>query len=166
MFFTRTQNYQTSLLKDDLKRRLAGEHVKIHDMDFEVYEKEGSLRIVPHAEQTNAIKTLPITKVELKEDGKQVKVVITSQMRKLDSGGPQLIILFCAFLFIASFILLYVGGERVITYTLLGTGASILTLFYIRLQMGYFDYVRKIRDYVRDRVKPQTPEGASSYAVG
>src|SRR5947207_2306849 len=110
MFFTTTHKYQCTTPQDDFKSRLVGNHVKIHDMDFEVFEKDQSLRIVPHAEQTNAIKTLPITKVDVKQDGNKTKVVITSKMRKLDSGGPLLIILFCSFLFIASFILLYVGG--------------------------------------------------------
>ena len=153
MFFKRTQNYQCALQTDDFKSRLVGNHVTIHDMDFEVFEKDHSLRIVPHAEQTNAIKTLPITKVDMKQEGGKTKVTVTSDMRKLDAGGPQLIILFCAFLFIASFILLYVGGEKQITYTLLGAGAVILTIFWVRLEIGYFDYVRKIQSYIKNRLE-------------
>jgi hypothetical protein len=152
MFFTRTQNYKCSLQTEDFKSRLIGNHVTIHQMDFEVYEKDQSLRIVPHAEQTNSLTTLPITKVDIKQDGCDMKITVTSKMRKLDSGGPQLVILFCAFLFIASFILLYVDGQPQITYTLLGAGAVILTTLWIRLEMGYFDYVRKIRHYVESRM--------------
>lgn len=153
MFFKRTQNYKCTLQTDDFKSRLVGNHVTIHDMDFEVFEKDQSLRIVPHAEQTNAIKTLPITKIDMTPEGDKTRVTITSNMRKLDAGGPQLIILFCAFLFIASFILLYVGGERQITYTLLGAGAVILTIFWVRLEIGYFDYVRKIQSYIKNKME-------------
>ena len=74
-------------------------------------------------------------------------------MRKIDSGGPQLVVIFCAFMFIASFILLYVGGERMITYTLLGIASTIFAVFLVRMQMGYFDYVRKIRAFVKSRLE-------------
>lgn len=150
MFFKRTQNYKCALCQDDLRSRLIGNHVTIHHMDFEVYEKDDSLRIVPHAEETKSLTTLPITKVDMKREGNETKIIVTSQMRKLDSGGPLLLLLFCAFLFIASFILLYVGGERQITYTLLGVGSIILAIFWIRLEMGYFDYIRKIQGYVKN----------------
>jgi hypothetical protein len=106
MFFTGTQRYQSPISKEDFKRRLNGNHVKIHDVDFEVMERNQSISIIPHAEQVTSIKTLPITHVDLKQDG---KVVVTTKMRKIDSGGPQLVLIFCAFMFIASLILMYVG---------------------------------------------------------
>ena len=152
MFFTRTQKYQASIPKEDLIHRLIGHHVKIHDMDFEVYEKNHSLRIIPHAEQTESIKTLPITRVEMNEEGNKMNVVVTSKMRKLDSGGPILIMFFCIFLILASVILMAVDGEPKMTYSLLGIGTTILIIFFIRMQMGYFDYVRKIRNYVKSQI--------------
>ena len=74
-------------------------------------------------------------------------------MRKIDSGGPQLIVIFSSFLIVAAIILLFVGGERQITYTLLGIGTLIFTIFFIRMQMGYFDYVRKIRNYIKNSLE-------------
>jgi hypothetical protein len=121
-------------------------------MDFEVVEKEQSLRIIPHAEQEEGIKTLPITKVEMKEDGTKMDVVVTSKMRKLDLGGPLLIIIFSSFLIAASLIMMLVGGEVKITFTLLGLGAGILVLFFVRMQMGYYDYIRKIRNYIESQM--------------
>ena len=153
MFFTRTKRYQSCIPTEAAKSRLIGNHVKIHDLDFEVLEKDHSLSIIPHAEQVNAIRTLPITHVDLREDGNKTKVVITSKMRKIDSGGPQLIVIFSSFLIVAAIILLFVGGERQITYTLLGIGTLIFTIFFIRMQMGYFDYVRKIRNYIKNSLE-------------
>ena len=118
-------------------------------MDFEVFEENHSLHIIPQTEQVYALKTLPVTHVELKEDGNKTKVVVTTSMRKLDSGGPMLVLCFCAFLVLASFGLLYVGKDPVIMYSLNGMALLIFTLFFIRMQLGYFDYVRKIRDYVK-----------------
>lgn len=151
MFFTRTTRYHFPVSKSELKSRLIGKHVKIHNLDFEIFEDGASLTIAPHAEQINTIKTLPVTSVELREEGNGTKAIITSRMRKLDSGGPQLIVIFCSFMFIASFIMLFVGKEPLITYTLLSIGTFILAIFSLRMQTGYFDYVRKVRSYVKDR---------------
>jgi len=139
--------------KEDLKRRLIGDRVQIHHLDFEIFENEQVIRIIPHDEQIgNAIKTLPITDVDLKEEGNATKVTITSRMRKIDSGGPFLIVIFCSFMLIASGILLYVDPkETTIPYVLSGIAIAILSLFTIRMQTGYFDYVRKIRNYVRGK---------------
>jgi len=155
MIFTTTQRYHSSLPEEDFINRMTGKHVNIHNLDFEVLKKDHSLSIIPHAEEEQAIKTLPITHVDVKKNGNETNVVITSKMRRIDSGGPILILLFCAFLFIASFALLYVGRERQITYTLLGIGLAIFITFYVRLQMGYFDYVRKIRMYVKSKLELQ-----------
>ncbi len=152
MFFTRTHNFHFSVPKDDLKNRLIGEHVQIHNLDFEILDKgERKLSIVPHAEQVDAIKTLPITNVDLQEDGDHTRVVVTSRIRAIDSGGPMLIMIICSMLIGASAVLMFVGGEPVITYAALGIGVGILAIFMVRMQMGYFDYVRKVRAYVKSK---------------
>ena len=152
MFFTRTHSYKFSVSREDLKDRLIGKHVKIHNLDFEVLEKDHSISIIPHAEQVDAIKTLPITQVDLKEEGGKTKVIITSRMRKLDLGGPMLIVIFCGFLFGASVVLFFAAPHELqITYTLLGIGLFTFLTFTIRMQLGYFDYVRKVRAYVKSR---------------
>ncbi len=153
MFFTRTQKYQSQVPTEDFKSRLIGDHVKIHNMDFEVYERGQSLKIVPHAEQVEDLKTLPITDVQIRRDGKNTEVVITSKIRKLDYGGPQLIMLFCAFLLIASIALMMVGRERMEIYTLLSICTIVFGIFWVRMEMGYFDYVRKIRNYIKSRTE-------------
>jgi len=158
MFFTRTHNFNFPGSKEELKNRLMGKHVKIHNLDFEVLEEDNKLSIIPHAEQVEAIKTLPVTTVDIKDDGSKTKVVITSRLRPFDSGGPMLVMIFCIFMFAASIVLLYVGNEPLITYTLLGISLFIFTTFWIRMQMGYFDYVRKIRAYVKSKGNPVTSE--------
>ena len=148
MFFTRTHKYYLSIPKEEFKNRLIGKHVKIHDLDFEVVEDDYTLTIIPHTEQVSAIKTLPITFVDIKEEGSKTRVVITSEMRKVDAGGPQLIMVFCTFLFIASIALFFTASDIKITWTFAGISILIFTVFYVRMQMGYFDYVRKVKAYV------------------
>jgi hypothetical protein len=108
---------------------------------------------VPHDEQVNAIKTLPITQVDLRDEGGKTKVVVKSEMRKGDIGGSQLVIIFCLFLFIASALLFYVGGEFILSCAMLGVGLVVFTLFCVRMQTGYFDYVRKIHSYIRSKAQ-------------
>ncbi|MFI4962764.1 MAG: hypothetical protein ACHP6H_02790 [Legionellales bacterium] len=160
MLFTRTHIYRFPVPKEYFKNHLVGQHVKIHDLDFEIVEKVPSLSIIPHAEQELAIKTLPITYIDLKEDEGKTKVVITFKMRKLDSGGPMLILTFCTFMLIAAVVLFMIRSvERPLPYTLAGIGIGILILFSIRMQTGYFDYIRKIRAYVKSRGDAITSEG-------
>ena len=160
MLFTRTHRYSFPVSVENLKNSLIGKHVKIHDLDFEVTEKDTSLRIIPHAEQEYAIKTLPMTRIDLKEEGGKTKVLITFKMRKLDSGGPMLILTFCTFMLIAAAILFKLAGEeeRTISFILGGISIGILILFSIRMQTGYFDYIRKIRAYVKNRGDATTAE--------
>lgn len=136
---------------EDIKSRLIGKHVSVHNMDFEVFEKDRMLRIIPHAEQENNIKTLPITHVELEGNGGKTKIVISSKMRKIDSGGPLLIIIFCSFLLIAAILMMLFGGKEYVhyTYIFLGISLFIFIVFWMRMESGYFDYVRKIRDYIK-----------------
>lgn len=150
MIFSRTYRYQSNMRPDDIKGRLVGKHVKVHNMDFEVFENDRVIRIIPHAEQDNEIKTLPITHVEFNGKGDKTQIVINSKMRKIDSGGPLLIVVFCFFLFVAAAVTLISGAEYMnYTYTFAGIGLAIFLIFWLRMERGYFDYVRKIRDYIK-----------------
>lgn len=150
MIFTRTYRYHSKMNPEDIKNRLIGKHVKVHNLDFEVYEKDRVIRVIPHAEQEREIKTLPITHVELNGSGDKTQITISSKMRKIDSGGPMLIVVFCLFLLIAASVSYFVGRDMV-TYSYLfgGIGVGIFLVFWMRMERGYFDYVRKIRDYVK-----------------
>ncbi|MBA3829227.1 MAG: hypothetical protein H0X33_09850 [Taibaiella sp.] len=136
---------------DDIKNRLLGNHVKIHNLDFEVMENDQMLRIIPHAEQVTNIKTLPITSVKLDGDGNNTQVVISSKMREIDSGGPILIVVFCSCMLIGA-ALFYIFGSKEFTtimYTLLTISVLLFSVFWMRMQAGYFDYVRKIRAFIK-----------------
>ncbi len=152
MLFTKTQRFFSSIPKEDVIRQLSGNHVRIHNLDFEVSAKGNSLRVIPHAEQINDITTLPITYIKVKADGNKTGVTIVSKMRRLDIGGPLLLLVFCAFLFTASLWLMYDGVQPEITFTLMGISIVTYGCLYARLYTGYFDYVRKIRDYVGKRL--------------
>ena len=110
------------------------------------------LKIIPHAEQDTGIKTLPITHVEFKGKGGKTQVVVSTKMRKIDSGGPMLIMAFVCIMVAAALALLVIDKQgKFNTYiiTLGGIGLAIFAVFWTRMERGYFDYVRKIRDFVK-----------------
>lgn len=153
MIFSRTYKYQSAMPIEDIKTRLLGKHVKVHNLDFEVYEKDRLIRVLPHAEQETSIKTLPITHVQLNGNGGKTQVVINAKMRKIDSGGPMLIVIFCAFLLIGASLFYILGQEEYLNFSLIfgGIALAIFAIFWIRMEAGYFDYVRKIRDYIKNQ---------------
>lgn len=152
MLFTRTYRYRVQKPIEDVRKQLLGQRVRIHHLDFEVCEKDRMIKIIPHAEHVEGLRTLPITHVEFEGKGNQhTKVKITAKMRRIDKGGPLLIVIFCLFLLIAALIMGVVGKEGFLPYVLVMGGLALIVfvVFWIRMESGYFDYVRKIRDFVR-----------------
>ncbi len=132
-----------------LKYRLVGNHITIHRHDFEVLEDEQLLSIIPVVEEDSRRSTLPITQVELKEEGNKTEMVITSRMKAIEAGAQMLMMLFCGFFLVASLVLMYVGNDPKVTLSFTAISLLIFVFFLIRLQLGYFDYVRRIRAYVK-----------------
>nr|HQE11342.1 hypothetical protein [Flavipsychrobacter sp.] len=82
MIFKRTYRYQSSMPLQEIKNKLIGKHIETHHLDFEISEKNGMLRIIPHAEHEAGVKTLPITHVDLKNKGQATSLKISSKMRR------------------------------------------------------------------------------------
>lgn len=150
MIFKRTYSYLSSMPIEEIKNKLVGKHIEAHHLDFEVSEKNGMLRIIPHAEHEAGVKTLPITHVDFSGKGGKTGVKISSKMRRIDLGGPYLICIFCFFLLLAGALFYFFGtAEKFYAYVLGGAGAVIFLIFWFKMEAGYFDYVRKIRDYIK-----------------
>jgi hypothetical protein len=154
MLFSRHYRYTTPMPVEEIKKRLVGQHVKIHNMDFEIYDKDRMVKIIPHAEQETNIKTLPITHIEFKGKGEKTDVHISSKMRKIDKGGPLILLIFCFFLLAAALIMLLSiqeDGFEIYAYPMIAVSLLVFIIFWIRLESGYFDYIRKIRAYVKEK---------------
>ena len=151
MFFTRTHSCPTKYTREELKKRLIGDHIKIHNLDFEAVEDDRAISIFPHTEQVSEIKTLPITSVEFQETDGSMKVVMTSSIRPLDQGGPILMLILCGLLIVVGTVLFFAfheNPERIAAYVVFGISVFAFALFWARMQSGYFDYVRKVRAHV------------------
>lgn len=139
---------------EELKKHLLGQHLQIHDLDFEIIERNGFIKIIPHAEIENHIYTLPITRLQLiaTENGTMIKAL--SKPRRIDVGGPLMLIIFVAFSLVAAILLYFYGGEDYhnTSYILIGIGFAVLLFLTLRLQQGYYDYIRKINRWVKSHV--------------
>lgn len=140
---------------DAILQKLLGRHTTVHGLDFEVVNTDNGLRIVPHAEEVEEVRTLPVTRVNFKprKDNK-TDVVLFAHMRRIDQGGPLLVVIFALFMIIAGVIGYIRGQEEYSLYTLplIGIGLLVLIIMWIRLETGYFDYVRKVRNFVKAQI--------------
>ncbi len=156
MIFQRTYRYNTPLSIEDIRQRLLGKHIQVHHLDFEIIEKEQMMKIIPHAEEANGIKTLPITHVEMQGLGTSgTKITVTSKPRKIDVGGPYLIVIFCLFCVLGASVFYFMNPSESYwpSLSMIGIGLFIFIIFWLRMEAGYFDYTRKIRDFVKQHVK-------------
>lgn len=147
--FTRTHQYKFPIPKEHLKYRLVGNHLTIHSHEFSVLEDEQILSIMPNVEELNDSK-FPITQLELKEEGNSTEMIITSKMPINEAGGQMVALTFCVLFFIASLVSLYFAQDPLLTITLSAISLAVFLFLFIRLQIGYFDYVRKIQGNLKE----------------
>jgi hypothetical protein len=155
MIFRRSYTINTSLSKDEIRDKLIGQHVKVHGLDFEVMDKGGIMKVIPHTELAEEkVYTLPITHLLIKESGGKTKIKMKSKPRRIDIGGPTIALFFILFMMIAGVAMLY-SGETDYTkaaYGMIGIGLVLLLVFALRMGSGYFDYIKKIKSWVKSQV--------------
>jgi hypothetical protein len=157
MLFRRQATFRSKQSPDNLRTKIKGEHLKIHDLDFEIMEKEGILKIIPHTEYAEEkIYTLPITHVTFEDDGSGgSKVRMKSKPRRIDIGGPNLVMVFSLFIFLAGlglYVFMQDEGYDVASKILMGIGGLILIFFWYRMSVGYFDYIRKQKKWLKSHI--------------
>lgn len=156
MIFNRTYQWNSPLSVADIKQRLLGKHIQVHHLDFEITEKESKLKIIPHAEEESGLKTLPITHLDFHNSGGTgTKIIVSSKPRKIDSGGPYLIVIFCIFCVLgaAGFYLINPNESYLPSLAMASIGLLVFIIFWYRMESGYFDYVRKIKSFVKQQSK-------------
>lgn len=155
MIFNRTLKIKTRMTSDAIREKLLGKKVNIHSLDFEVYDRGNMLKIIPHAENATGLKTLPITHITLADkDAQDVTITVKTKPRRIDIGGPYMIVIFSAFLFlIASGFYILQPKNVSIPIALGGLAVLIVSVFAFKMQTGYYDYVRKIQTFVKNSVQ-------------
>lgn len=149
MIFNRTYKCKTNLSKDAIVDKLKGKTFQVHDLNFEVMEKGDMMKIIPHAENSKGLKTLPITHLKI-DSGTHSTITIKSKPRRIDAGGPYVLMLFCLFLFVIGLGFMILDPDSFqISIVMTAVSVLIFGIFWFRMQMGYFDYIRKIKAYVK-----------------
>lgn len=154
MLFKRTYRLSSKRSPEELKQELVGDKVDIHGLFFEVFDKENILKIIPRAEEDDKTRILPITHVDLKGDGGGTKIKVTSKPRRIDIGGPYMLMIFCVFIIIVGAFLYLSKGESMMwtAVGMVGFGLLVFSIFMLRMQSGYFDYVRKLRSFIKTKI--------------
>ncbi len=154
MLFKRACRLTSSKNREEIKNNLVGEKVDIHGLFFEIVDKENMLKIIPHAEDDEKSRILPITHLEMSGSGSGTQIKLTSKPRKIDIGGPYMLLIFCAFIVVVGLFLYLTKGESMMltAISMIGVGILVFALFMLRMQSGYFDYVRKIRRFVQSKI--------------
>lgn len=154
MIFRRYYTMQSKQNAESLKASLLGKHLKIHQTDFEIFDLNGVVKIIPHAESDEAVHTLPITELKLIPNASTTTIKMKSKPRRIDIGGIYLLMVFILFLIIAS-IIIYISlneSYHKVSYILFGSGAVIFILVWLRMEQGYFDYIRKTKKWVAEHI--------------
>lgn len=151
MIFNRSYSFKSSKSSAELKEKLKGEHLKVHEIDFEIFEKEGMLKVIPHAEKLDdKVLTLPITRLVFKDTGSGCEIKMKSKARRIDVGGPSLALFFLFFIFLVGLLLyIFQRGEYFKTAIIaMSLSAFGFIIFWYRLEIGYLDYIRKIKKWI------------------
>lgn len=152
MLFSRKYKVRSNSRLTDVKHRLLGKHTTVHSFDFEIYEDEDLLHIVPnreHRDDDGSI--LPVMHLKLNEANQQTDIQVVAEMRAQDAGGPYLVLVFTLLLLLgsAAFYLIDAKEFEIFYLTTLGLGVLIFSIFWIKMEMGYFSHVRKLKQYLQ-----------------
>ncbi len=153
MIFNRNYNFSSSKKISTIKQNLLGKHLQLHSLDFEILEKEGNLKIIPHAENTERMLTLPIANIFFKEKNSKTYVNIETHPRRIDVGGPYILMAMCFAIFMAGFLMSLYGGvdQSSTSKIMMAIGLAVFAIFWVRMELGYFDYVRKIKNWIKQQ---------------
>lgn len=154
MIFNRTLKVKTRMSAEAIREKLLGRKINIHSLDFEVFDRGDMLKIIPHAENATGLKTLPITHIIYGNNGAQdVILTIKTKPRRIDAGGPYMVVIFGIFMIVvATGFYLFQPKNFLISAVIGGAALVFLTVFAIRMQTGYYDYVRKLQKFIKNAV--------------
>ncbi|MBP6456725.1 MAG: hypothetical protein KA275_08355 [Chitinophagaceae bacterium] len=151
MFFNYSKTFNTRHKINEIKSNILGAHFSVHDLDFEIGEKDGIVKVIPHTENAeDRIYTLPITHLHFIETSNGTSIKMKCKPRRIDIGGITLLLLFSIILILVGFALLNISkpGNETLFYIIFFGGVLLYFFFWWRLHIGYFDYIKKIKAWV------------------
>ena len=154
MLFNTTSRLSSKMNTGQVKEALVGKHVQIKELDFEFKESEGIIKVIPHTENDERSRLVPITHITTENNGNGTHIQIRAKPRRIDLGG--------LYLAIGSIILLgLIGVYLRLTYPeqspLVAIGILVLALlafviFRMRLQSGDYGYIGNIKSFIKKQL--------------
>ncbi|MBU3677747.1 MAG: hypothetical protein FGM54_11295 [Chitinophagaceae bacterium] len=149
MLFTRQYQFNCGKNPSSLRQCFLGKHVQIHQLDFEVFDEGDHLKVIPHTENSDQIYTLPITKLFISPNSEGTQVRMKFSPRQIDIGGPYLLLIFIGFAIISALLLLWFQTNIQTAYIIVAAAVLVFGMLWYRMEKGYFDYIRKIKNWVK-----------------
>lgn len=150
MFFNTSTRISSKLNPGQVKEALVGKHIQIKELDFEFKESEGIIKVIPHTENDERSRLVPITHVNLSNNSSGSNIQVDSKPRRIDLGGLYLasgaIIALCL---IAVYLRITYPEQSIWVPVGVGVAAVLaFIIFRIRLRSSYFGYIKDIRKFI------------------
>lgn len=150
MLFARSYRLTSNASVDAIRKAILGDMFRVHNLDFEVYESDNCIKIIPHTENERDIKTLPITHIDLEGSGNETRLRVSYKIRKIDQGGPYLLMIFCLFMLLGA-VAFYINNEQTLAILFMAIFLVFFGGFWAKMQSGYFDYAVQIKKYLKEK---------------
>lgn len=151
MLFNSSSRISCKQNPEQVRAALVGKHLSIKELDFEFKESDGMLKVIPHTENDDKARIVPITHVEPSADGSGSRILVSSKPRKIDLGALYMVTGFIIVIAIIAVYLKVTYPEQTLKAPILVAAASLLLfiIFRIRLQSSYYGYIYSIRAFIK-----------------
>ncbi|MEZ5047748.1 MAG: hypothetical protein R2831_12240 [Chitinophagaceae bacterium] len=153
MIFRRYYNLKSKKSAKEVTAKLLGNTFNVHNLSFEITQRDNNIKVIPHAEKSEKIYTLPITRLKVTDNKTGSSIKMMSKPRRIDIGGPYLLLIFIFFAIVAAFVIYFYKKDYINSaYVLAIVALFTFIILWIRMEMGYFDYIRKIKKHIQSLI--------------
>lgn len=155
MLFTTSTNFTTNLRPEEVRNVLVGKRTDIKQLNFEIKEYDGIIKIIPHTENDEKSRIVPITHVEVSADANGTNVRMNTKPRRIDLGGLYLAAGAIILIALIAVYLRITYPEQSIWVSGIIMGVALLSfiIFRLRLESSYYSYVKSLRSFVKGMIK-------------
>lgn len=155
MLFTTSTNFTTNLRPEEVRNVLVGKRTDIKQLNFEIKESDGIIKIIPHTENDEKSRIVPITHVEVSADANGTNVRMSTKPRRIDLGGLYLATGAIILIALIAVYLRITYPEQSIWVSGIIMGVALLSfiIFRLRLESSYYSYVKSLRSFVKGMIK-------------
>jgi hypothetical protein len=154
MFFNTTSRFSSKLKPEQVRNALVGKHVKIKELDFEFKESEGIIKVIPHTENDERSRIVPISHVLVNPKGADTELELKTKPRRIDLGGLYLVVGSIILVIMIAIYLRITYPEQSIWVSISVLVAALIAflIFRLRLQSSYYGYIGNLRSFIKNQI--------------